>query len=134
MKKFILIALAVLVTFTACKEHEDKINEVKIQAIVEGLPQASVEILLVDKTHGTSYTAVTGADGYAVFNLVAGLYEASSTFYKEAAIYNGINSAISVTDAGRTTLHWTWSPPRPARSSSRNCTSEAAWTTPTSNI
>jgi len=100
MKRFILVALTVLVAFAACKKHEDKINEVKIQALVEGLPQASVEITLVDKTHGTSYTAVTGADGNAVFNLVAGLYEASSTFYKEAAIYNGINSAISVTDAG----------------------------------
>lgn len=100
MKRFILVALTVLVAFAACKKHEDKINEVKIQALVEGLPQASVEITLVDKTHGTSYTAVTGTDGNAVFNLVAGLYEASSTFYKEAAIYNGINSAISVTDAG----------------------------------
>ncbi len=100
MKKTILLLLAVLTVFSACKKHEDKINEVKIQAIVDGQPQASVEIALADKTHGTSYTALTGADGKAVFNLVAGLYEASATFYKDAAIYNGINAAISVTDAG----------------------------------
>ncbi len=101
MKKFIYIILAAAVALTACKKDEDaKINDVTVQVLIDNEPVAdAVEVTVTDKSSSTAYTATT-VGGTATFQLVAGIYEASATLYKESSIYNGTNSAVTVVDGG----------------------------------
>lgn len=101
MKKFIYIILAATAAFTACKKDEDaKINDVTVQVLIgsEAVSDA-VEVTVTDKSTSTAYTSTT-VGGTATFKLVAGIYEASATLYKESSIYNGTNSAVTVVDGG----------------------------------
>ncbi len=101
MKKFIYIILAATAAFTACKKDEDaKINDVTVQVLIgsEAVTDA-VEVTVTDKSTSTAYTSTT-VGGTATFKLVAGIYEASATLYKESSIYNGTNSAVTVVDGG----------------------------------
>ncbi len=99
MKKFIYILLAAAAAFTACKKDDSpKINEVTVQVLIgEDLVTDAVDVTVTDKSTSTVYTATT-VGGTATFNLVAGVYEATSTLYKESSIYNGTNSAVTVVD------------------------------------
>lgn len=99
MKKIIYIFLAAAAAFTACKKDEDaKINDVTVQVLIDNEPVAdAVEVTVTDKSSSTAYTATT-VGGTATFQLVAGIYEASATLYKESSIYNGTNSSVTVVD------------------------------------
>ena len=101
MKKFIYILLAAAATFTACnKDEKAKINDVTIKVLVNGEPVTeTVEVTVTDKSTSTAYTAST-VNGTASLQLVAGIYEASATLYKESSIFNGTNSAVTVVDGG----------------------------------
>ncbi len=101
MKKIIYIFLAVAAAFTACKKDEGaKINDVTVQVLIDNEPVAdAVEVTVTDKSSSTAYKATT-AGGTATFQLVAGIYEATATLYKESSIYNGTNSAVTVVDGG----------------------------------
>lgn len=101
MKKLIYILLAAAATFTACKKDESaKINDVTVQVLIGDEPVTdAVEVTVTDKSTSTAYKATT-VGGTATFRLVAGIYEASATFYKESSIYNGTNSAVTVVDGG----------------------------------
>lgn len=101
MKKFIYILLAAAAAFTACKKDDSaKINDVTVQVLVNNEPVAdAVEVTVTDKSTSTAYTATT-VGGTASFKLVAGIYEASATYYSESSIYNGTNSSVAVVDGG----------------------------------
>lgn len=101
MKKFIYILLASAAAFTACKKDENaKINDVTVQVLLDNSPVTdAVEVTVTDKSTSTAYKAST-VGGTATFRLVAGIYEASTTLYKESSIYNGTNSAVTVVDGG----------------------------------
>ena len=101
MKKLIYILLAAAATFTACKKDESaKINDVTVQVLIGDEPVTdAVEVTVTDKSTSTSYKT-TAINGTATFQLVAGIYEASATLYKESSIYNGTNSAVTVVDGG----------------------------------
>ncbi len=101
MKKFIYILLATAAAFTACKKDESaKINDVTIQVLIDNEPVTdAVEVTVTDKSTSTAYKATT-VGGTATFQLVAGIYEATTTLYKESSIYNGTNSAVAVVDGG----------------------------------
>ncbi len=99
MKKFIFILLASAAAFTACKKDESaKINDVTVQVLIGNEPVTdAVEVTVTDKSTSTAYKATT-VSGTATFQLVAGIYEASATLYKESSIYNGTNSSVTVVD------------------------------------
>ena len=59
----------------------------------------AVEVTVTDKSSSTAYKATT-VNGTATFQLVAGIYEASATVYKESSIFNGTNPAVTVVDNG----------------------------------
>ena len=101
MKKFIYILLAAAAAFTACKKDESaKINDVTVQVLIDNEPVTdAVEVTVTDKSSSTAYKATT-VNGTATFQLVAGIYEASATLYKESSVYNGINSSVTVVDGG----------------------------------
>lgn len=101
MKRIIYIILAATAAFTACKKDESaKINDVTIQVVIGNEPVTdAIEVTVTDKSSSTAYKATT-VNGTATFRLVAGIYEASATFYKESSIYNGTNSAVTVVDGG----------------------------------
>lgn len=101
MKKIIYIILAAAAAFTACKKDESaKINDVTVQVLIGNEPVTdAVEVTVTDKSSSTAYKATTVA-GTATFQLVAGIYEATATLYKESSIYNGTNSAVTVVDGG----------------------------------
>ncbi len=101
MKRFIYILLAAAAAFTACKKDESaKINDVTVQVLIDNEPVTdAVEVTVTDKSTSTAYKATT-VNGTATFQLVAGIYEATTTLYKESSIYNGTNSAVTVVDGG----------------------------------
>ena len=101
MKKFIYILLAAAAAFTACKKDESaKVNDVTVQVLIDNEPVTdAVEVTVTDKSSSTAYKATT-VNGTATFRLVAGIYEASATLYKESSIYNGTNSSVTVVDSG----------------------------------
>ncbi len=101
MKRFIYIFLAAAAAFTACKKDESaKINDVTVQVLIGNEPVTdAVEVTVTDKSSSTAYKATT-VGGTATFQLVAGIYEATATLYKESSIYNGTNSAVTVVDGG----------------------------------
>lgn len=101
MKKIIYIILAAAAAFTACKKDEGaKINDVTVQVLIDNEPVTdAVEVTVTDKSSSTAYKATT-VGGTATFQLVAGIYEATATLYKESSIYNGTNSAVTVVDGG----------------------------------
>ena len=101
MKKFIYILLAAAAAFTACKKDESaKINDVTVQVMIDNEPVTdAVEVTVTDKSSSTAYKATT-VNGTATFQLVAGIYEASATLYKESSVYNGTNSSVTVVDGG----------------------------------
>lgn len=101
MKRFIYILLAAAAAFTACKKDESaKINDVTVQVLIDNEPVTdAVEVTVTDKSTSTAYKATT-VGGTATFQLVAGIYEATTTLYKESSIYNGTNSAVTVVDGG----------------------------------
>lgn len=101
MKRFIYILLAAAAAFTACKKDESaKINDVTVQVLIDNEPVTdAVEVTVTDKSTSTAYKATT-VGGTATFQLVAGIYEATATLYKESSIYNGTNSAVTVVDGG----------------------------------
>ena len=101
MKRIIYIILAATAAFTACKKDESaKINDVTIQVVIGNEPVTdAVEVTVTDKSSSTAYKATT-VNGTATFQLVAGIYEASATVYKESSIFNGTNPAVTVVDNG----------------------------------
>ncbi len=101
MKKIIYIILVAAAAFTACKKDEGaKINDVTVQVLIDNEPVTdAVEVTVTDKSSSTAYKATT-VGGTATFQLVAGIYEATATLYKESSIYNGTNSAVTVVDGG----------------------------------
>ncbi len=101
MKRFFYILLAAVAAFTACKKDESaKINDVTVQVLIDNEPVTdAVEVTVTDKSSSTAYKATT-VNGTATFQLVAGVYEATTTLYKESSIYNGTNSAVTVVDGG----------------------------------
>ncbi len=101
MKRFIYILLAAAAAFTACKKDESaKINDVTVQVLIDNEPVTdAVEVTVTEKSTSTAYKATT-VGGTATFQLVAGIYEATATLYKESSIYNGTNSAVTVVDGG----------------------------------
>ena len=101
MKRIIYIILAATAAFTACKKDESaKINDVTIQVVIGNEPVTdAIEVTVTDKSSSTAYKATT-VNGTATFQLVAGIYEASATLYKESSIFNGTNPAVTVVDNG----------------------------------
>lgn len=100
MKKFIYVFLAVAALASAAcrKEEKIKINQVTVSTFIDEAPLTDViDITLTDKSSATAYKAKT-VNGVATFNVVAGIYEAATTFYKDGSVYNGVNPSVTVTD------------------------------------
>lgn len=107
MKKYLFLAIAGLLSFTACDFIEDIFNKVVPQEVTiqlksngEALEVAGIAIDIVDAAGTASFQEVTDEKGVAVFILPVGNYTASVT-YKTSEdglrlVYNGSNSAISV--------------------------------------
>ena len=100
MKKIVYFMMAAAIALVSCKKTEDKINDVQVSLTKGGEAFAveNVEVSLRSSANATVYTALTDANGVAVFQMKAGAYEASATLYQNSDIYNGTNSAVIVTD------------------------------------
>ena len=107
MKKYLFLAIAGLLSFTACDFIEEIFNKVVPQEVTiqlksngEALEVAGIAIDIVDAAGTASFQEVTDEKGVAGFILPVGNYTASVT-YKTSEdglrlVYNGSNSAISV--------------------------------------
>ena len=100
MKKIVYFMMAAAIALVSCKKTEDKINDVQVSLTKGGEAFAveNVEVSLRSSANATVYTALTDANGVAVFQMKAGAYEASATLYQNSDIYNGTNSAVIVAD------------------------------------
>ena len=107
MKKYLFLAIAGLMSFTACDFIEEIFNKVVPQEVTiqlksdgEALEVAGVAIDVVDASGIASFQEETDEKGVAVFILPPGNYTASVTFKTSEdglrLVYNGSNSAISV--------------------------------------
>lgn len=83
MKKIVYFMMAAAIALVSCKKTEDKINDVQVSLTKGGEAFAveNVEVSLRSSANATVYTALTDANGVAVFQMKAGAYEASATLY-----------------------------------------------------
>lgn len=106
MKKaiYLLCSLLLAVTFYACSDDDNDYRTVEVAVELtypEGAaPMEGVVISLKNTTNDISYEAKTDAEGKALFNVPAGIYQASATDTRvdgaEVLLYNGLNSQITV--------------------------------------
>ena len=109
MKKilsFFMTAAAVMAASCDPVTPEAKTVEVKISLEKDNAPfdMADVKVALRETNGSAAYESLTDATGTAVFNVPAGLYEASASYKKiedgNVFVYNGVNSDVSVVSGG----------------------------------
>lgn len=111
MKKYAFMLIAALLFFCACSDNNEDGQSYKTFPVTVQLayPSASewsvvegIQVKLTD-TNGSTYSAMTNADGKTHFTVPVGIYEASATDKRAvdgyAFLLNGIESNIVVTDA-----------------------------------
>ena len=105
MKRILIFIAAAALMAVSC---EEKIKNTPVDVTVslqmngEAYAAADITVTLRELNGTASYEAATNADGTATFSVLAGLYEASTTFKVAAEgslfVYNGLNTNVVVSN------------------------------------
>ena len=105
MKKIVYFMMAAAIALVSCKKTEDKINDVQVSLTKGGEAFAveNVEVSLRSSANATVYTALTDANGVAVFQMKAGAhYIRTLTFITEQILPLLLQMEL------RTLSNWIW--------------------------
>lgn len=103
MKKYLFMIAAAAIAAVACNPEENGVKTVQVSVSLEmngeAFAQAEKPIKLRDLNGNATYDAVTDETGTAVFTVLPGLYEASSTFKvaegTTVSLFNGLTSNLN---------------------------------------
>lgn len=108
MKKAVYLMCALLLStiFYACSNSDDeyRTTDVTVSLVYPAgvKPAEKIAVNLKNTTNDMAYSMDTNAEGKVVFNVPAGIYEASATETRvdgtDVMIFNGVNSQVSVAD------------------------------------